>query len=920
MKKWICCLGLVFLAGAAVAKPAAVLELNANISNWLGYYSDTAGTNETYDALATLGISNMAFSVQVEEGAIAAFAKVETSLPDAKAIWLSNTNLLQMKAVSENEFTWVPEAKKNAAPQLLPVDSIRIRFSGSTVLIADEKHFPSAEALVSTMGDDGLLQGWIRLAPLLDPLFSAAEKVVEEQEDGFGKSMMDGMLKSARTASASIQDMPAVSVAVEAVDRETRKMTLALEYQTVDAADSTKNFFNDAAEAWKNPNISKQQLGLAGLVDTPHFREVTLNGPQLQFVYEWPASDDAVLFKIVAQATVGNLFSFGGSASSFPVHPEEAMDAPRLGDMDEFDAIQFGKDIRSALFFNNAWSHSVDFVVDCFDFQNVDLLNATLTNVCVLTTNGVDVAKQKRPGSFRYDTVRKSASISLHREKDGAPAQTASFTLQLTVPTSIQKYTLTKQNPLLETDEGGCCLIAMSNSVISLRSKGLSLREAKIYVLNKDGKYLGRKSASWSDSRYRAEYKGTPDTVELVWPVKTEFVSLDFKGLAVGQADKLKMPTNPTNSVVTRYTLEPLEIYSDPDMEAITASTMTYVTNTGWKKNEYELQFPKPANVEIEGMSFKSYLAGVDEFVGPGQRSGFSSSGGMLGWDLTQTNILDSATAVFGELEGRFWSGVGDHTVNVSEEFAPLIREKALPSVSVEHNVVWVQKEQEGLVLDIQAFDESGRRLKKDHRQNYKNSARGYFFWGTPVRVTVTYAAEKESVVMPFEIELKEGGLDGIPAVRKKLTAFDEVLGLAKEVDTKASSRYGNLLSGQYYICNSNKEPRASIPLEIAHSDPTGVAVFGYDLKPVKGYYFRKVLTEQEVKSKSNVSNYAWSEGSFEATNDSGVLLATPVERPNPSILIRWRNVYVNFNDCSKLEVISFDRKELAAAGWIQVQ
>ena len=99
MKKWICCLGLILCAGTVDAKPVSVLELQAGVEQWIESHSGLAGTNETYDALTTLGISNVAVSVLVDDGKIAVFSKVDTDLSDARATWLSQTNLIQLESV-----------------------------------------------------------------------------------------------------------------------------------------------------------------------------------------------------------------------------------------------------------------------------------------------------------------------------------------------------------------------------------------------------------------------------------------------------------------------------------------------------------------------------------------------------------------------------------------------------------------------------------------------------------------------------------------------------------------------------------------------------------------------------------------------------------------------------------------------------
>lgn len=918
MKKWIYCLGLVLFAGMVDATPEPVLRVEGNIAQWLNSHSDLAGTNETYDALNALGVSNVTVSVVVEEGKVAVFAKIETTLTDAKAMWLSQTNLVQLAAVSENEFKWIPSKEKDSARELIPVEAMRIRFSGGAVLVADEEHFADAEELGTGISKGGLLQASIHLAPLMEPLFVAVEKIIDTQEDGFGKAIMAGMLKSLKTSADSIRDVPSVSLDIVASGPDTRKMSLVFEYGGANAATATKAFFNNSADAWKNPEISKKQLGLAGLVNTPFFQEMKVEGTAVKFIYEWPAVEDSAMLEIVGEATLGNLFSFS-DPNAFPTLPEEIIGDPNVGNVAEFDAIGFEKELRASLFFNHSWDTHVDLVVDCLNIPNADLLTATLTKVCVLGTNGVNITQQKQAGNFSFNSTAKSGAISLRVEKDGPKAKTASFTIELKVPSTVEIYTLTPQNPFAEKEGQGCCLIAMSNSVVSLRSKGLSLREAKVYALNAEGKYLKRQGASWSESDYSGRYKGFPAVVEVVFPVKTESVVLDFKDIAVDKMDKLKMPSTPTNSVVTRYTMEPLKNYSNPDMESIAASSMSYVTNAGWKKNGYQLQFPKPAGVETKSLSMKSYLAGADELVGRGARS-YSSSGNHFYWDLKKTNTLDSATAIFGEVEGTFWSGIGSYSANVSTNSVPLISGQNLPAVSIEHNVVWIAKDSEGKVLDIQAFHKNGRRLKKDNRASSKNSARGYFFWGPPSRVTVTYASSMESVVVPFEIELKDGGLASIPVARAKIPAFEETLAFVKEIGKAANRNYGNLLSACYYAHNSKKEPTAKIPLEVAQSDPIGVAVFDYELKPFKGYFFQKILTDGDVKKKSKKSSHVWAGGEFEATSDRGLLLATPADPKNPAILIRWSKVYINYADCSKLESIPSQTADLVGGGWVEIE
>lgn len=914
MKKWICCAGLVVAAGVGWASPVTALDVRVNAAEWLNSHAEV--TNKASTALTALGISDLSFSVQVNDGAAFVAARIETTLPDAQAVWLSQTNLIQLEPVSAQDFKWTPPDSEKG-PKLPVFDNLRVRFSGGTVLIADAARLDVAAGLGSDPMNQTLLSGTTQISVLFDPLCRVVDRFVDAQEEGFGKAMIGGMWKSVRDQIEAMEDVPTTKIELVSIGPDARKMNMSFEYQDAAAAQKMQSFFGETADAWKNPAVTERQLSLMKLTDTPRFIESKLDEKVLGFVYEWPVSEDSEMLKIVGQAVFGGLSPM--RSSTFPVNEKETVAAPDIGNVDSFDAARVEKELRDGLFFNYQWSSSVEYVIDSLALPNVDLLEGTLTNVSVIATNGEEIISSKQKARFRYDDKKRSGSIKLPFTKGEEPEK-ASFTLELSVPVQVEKYTLSLESPLMEKGDAGYCLTAISNSVISLRSKELSLRDAKIYVRDAAGDYLSRSGASWSDSNYRADYKGRPATVELVLPVKTESLSLDFKDQPAGEGAKLNMPSNPTNSVVTRYSLEAPEKFCDPDMAAFAAGSTTYVTNSGWKKNECVLKFPKPEEVKVANAGVRTYLAGVDQFASPGQ-SGYSYSSGMFSWTLENTNALKSASAIFGEVTAEFWSGTGSYTVdNLSTNPVPLIAGQELPTVSVEHNVVWVSLKNETEILGIQAFDATGRQLKKDNRTSWKNSMQGYFFWGKPVRVTVDYAAEKVSAVVPFQVEIKAGGLTDIASMKTQVEDFEERLQIMSEVSKKSLSTYGALLAANYYACNNKKEPIAKISLEVAQSDPVGASVFGYELKPYKGYYFKKVPTDDELKRETPVEKYEWSDGSFEAKRCSGVVLAIPVDKTAPTLLSRWNDLYVNYGDFSTLESINTSSQEMKKAGWFRVR
>jgi hypothetical protein len=916
MKKQIYFAGLMLLAGASLAQPETALNLRIHLAEWVNSHAETS--NKTSSAVTDLGIVELTQAVMTENGEAFVAARIETSFPDAESAWLSQTNLVQLTPVADHAFKWIPKEAERGM-KIPAFDDLRVHFSGSSVLICEPSRLPFASAMNAAPMGPSLLQAEANLTLLLKPFCDFADRLIEEQEDGFGKAMIGGMWKSLRAQIEAMDDAPTTHIHIVSAKENIRTMDLRLAYKNAETANQMSAFF-EQKDAWKNPDISERQLALSGLIETPHFQGRQVTGSELGLTYEWAPAEDAEMMKIIGKALFGGA-SIMRNSDDFPINPKQTIAAPNLSNNTDFDLAQLEQELRAALFFKNGWSNSLDFEIDYLALPNSDFLTATLTNLGVQTENGENIIDPKRGGRFSVDSAKQSGRISLSILKDQEKPTAASFTLNLEVPTAIEKCTLTPEMPLFESAPGaGCVLVVMSNSVVSLRSKNFSLRDAKIYARDADGDYLDRSGSSWSDSKYRATCKGIPASVEVVLPTKTETLSLDFNNLPVGDDAKLEMPSNPTNSIITRYTLEAAETFCDPDLIAVAAGEVAYVTNGGWQKNQHEIHFPKPENVEVESASLKTYLAGTDQWLSAGQR-GYSYSNNHFSWNLDNTNALQSASAIFGEISAEFWSGTGSYRAdNLSTNFTPLIPGQELPAVSVEHNVVWIKAEPDGEILGIQAFDATGRRLKKDHRTSWNNSKKGYFFWGQPTRAVVAYAAKKVSITVPFNVEIKTGGLADIDAVQPKVVAIKEVIDVLKETEKNNNNLYGTLLAANYYALGHQHKPKAAIPLEVAQSDPNGASVFGYEAKPYKGYHFKRILTENDSKQEMPEETCDWEGGSFQTKRYSGILLAIPAEKGNPTLMIQWQNVYAHFGDFSDVTVLNDDSRELEKNGWIKIR
>jgi hypothetical protein len=877
------------------------------------------------EEVSALGVSNFTAVVQVEDGTIRAFARIETSLPDAQKTWLDHPQVVQLEKVSANEFKWVFPEKKNKL-KIFSLQDIHVHFDGGSILVGQAQDLSRAKTIASKQMDRTLLNVSVNLTPLFEPVGKIIEEIIAGQEDGFGKAMLDGMWKSVHKKITAVQDLPVVELKITSTETDTLKMRIGFCYKTSGLAEKMQTFFSHSKGAWKNPALTEQQLSLLKLTASPHFVSSDLQGNHLSFLYKWSSLEDSKMLELVSQSLLGGLVSMHRPAT-FPLNSKEAIPAPEIRNMESFSATQFEKNIRKALFFTHCWSSSVDFTIDYIDLPNIDFLKTALTNVCVMTVTGENVAKKTRAGRLGYNSSDGSMMLSLALEKTKKKLSKASFTLRFDIPTKVKKYTLSAQNTCMEDGDSGLCLTEISNSVVNVRSHNLSLSNAKIYARDATGDYLRKPNSSWTRSNFRAEFNGMPATVEIVFPVKTETVEITFVDFPISAESEIKMPSNPTNSIITRYSMKRPQKFIDLDRDALMAGTMSYVTNAGWKKNGHELRFPKQNGVEVGNQKMKAYLAGTDQFMA--EQNGVSSySAGSFKWTLRNTNALDQATALWGAIDMTFWSGIETYSVNVTTNPTPLNADKRDVTASVEHNVVWIGGIKDYRILSIQAFDASGQQLKKGNQNSGKSTtlngvsrkSRGYFFWGQPTRTVVTLATKKETVYLPFQIELKPGGLKDILAIQPKVAHFEEICDTLRFLNKNNTYRYGMRLAANYYATNYQNKPTAKIPLEMAQADRESASIFGYEAKPYKGYYFKKLPTAEELKRKMPFETYKWAGGTFQAKSRSGVILALPVNPSDPTIMLVWGNLYVNYSDCSKLKQVDLRASERSTAGWIQVQ
>lgn len=903
---------LLLAAAAALAEPVPTLELNVDIHQWTATYPET---NDFTRAATALGISNVALKAYADGSNLFAIACIETTLADAQATWLEQTNDVQLAPLANGDFGWDPKSTKKSMIPTIDSSSLNIRFSGNRILFAPPRYMEMALAHGQEERRSPMLSGMLDASPMATPLLALLDRFASSQTNQISLATISAMVRTARGAVASIRHYPSIAIEIDASEEGVRNMDLSLSFDSSETALVLQAFLATASRAWMNPSINDRQVKLLGLLDNAAFQSMERDGGSLHFNYRWAAADDKKMMGQVAAAIVGSL-PFLPRDGEFPANGTQTIDPPVLLREAAINNEGIAEAIRGATFLDHQWDANINLAIDYLDLPNVDLAEGTISSVQLLAADGTDIAKKPRSGGFSYDNRQRRATITLNKDERNQDAATASFILDLAIPDGVQLFTLSEEQRFIDSGDGGICLVALSNSVVTLRSKGISLRDAKVYARNREGEYLASSGALWSDSSYRGEFNGLPASVVVAIPTSCQDVAVSFTNIVVGNGP-LEMPQEPTSGIPARYTCAPTKSYTDPDLDEWATRSMTLSTNAGWRKDECQLQFPMEAGCAIDNVSMKSYLAGGDTFAFEGRSSGYSYSDTSINWSIPQTGPLRAAAALFGQMSATLWSGIGCYETELSTNFTPFVEGFELPAAAAEQNVVWVRTGPDGHVLEVRATDSTGRRLKPSNRQSSRNAQRGYHFWGQPAKATIVYASTNATLDIPFGIALKEGGMDAVPKARTQVESFEAFIAEIRGIE-EMSRQFGDLLSASHYASSPQNEPVARIPLEVAHADPEGASVFGYEATPYKGYLFRRVPTTRT--GRPDLSSHAWAGGSFDSCGyATSFLLAVPISSERPTILCQWDDVYVHYGTCPDPEAIDTSTWKMREDGWIEI-
>jgi len=145
-------------------------------------------------------------------------------------------------------------------------------------------------------------------------------------------------------------------------------------------------------------------------------------------------------------------------------------------------------------------------------------------------------------------------------------------------------------------------------------------------------------------------------------------------------------------------------------------------------------------------------------------------------------------------------------------------------------------------IIQTMAFDDQGRRLKKDNYTRHGDGKLFLYFWGIPAKFEMDVVSGKVKKNIHFDIRQRPVQEEAYLKFQVDAENQGDVVKTLKAIaaaQRKNRTGYQADIAGLYYIYDrKKKKPMKLINGKIAQSDPAGQKRFGYRLKPYKGYYF----------------------------------------------------------------------------------
>ena len=691
---------------------------------------------------------------------------LETKLKKAVAI---HTRLKKMPDGSY-------QVKKNALPKELrkdfPVDLYRIVFWEKGAVIVPKSFLPELK-------QPGILRQTMvsQMAATIntpDHMVAVAFRIPENIQDGWEQKVheLPGLKQNPQMAMMAsmgggmlahmtepFEQIEALALAFRFSDEKDRSLSYAQQFRKdIDGKKIYEQLNSGDAEEFEVDGIV---LSLIELLQNPQYQhQAKFKNNKLTLDFTWSAEDDEAFLAQLSQATVGQLFAqsmqFEPTAGPIDTKYEDAPSLTANVDTDTLkNSVQDA--VKQVIFTGNYFAGEepqMTLTLDKVDLPNAALAELTYDVLRIETPEGKNILRQQE-NQFKFKINPDSSTpghITLNIQKGTPPEalHSAKIRFNLLLPSELQQFEFKagEAKGSLKKDRGVQVRLArLEKDVAKIEYRGGE--DAKLIAYDSTGRALASRESMSSGTSISTRFQGVIAKLNVV-VVRERFgypfeIDVDLNG-----GKELELTHKPESPERVRYESNPVKnyvTYVKADFDDLDVS-WNEGNEMSWN-DSLAIQLPKgpiSGHVDWEVHFFAEdkplYLAG-NAF------SGFTDTSFSL-----QKGELQKAHAAFGSVRLNLASDIDRVSFtkesNAKRQVGQLVSGKKV-YVTFNQNEITLSAGKADIIQTM-AYDEQGRRLKKDHYTRHQDGNLMLYFWGIPTRFEIDVVNQKVKKTIHFDI------------------------------------------------------------------------------------------------------------------------------------------------------------------------
>ncbi|MBW2412500.1 MAG: zinc-ribbon domain-containing protein [Deltaproteobacteria bacterium] len=876
---------------------------------------------------------------------------IHSSKPDSLETKLKKTVAIHTKLKKMPDGSY--QVKKNALPKELrnefPVDLYRIIFWEKGAIIVPKSFLPELK-------QPGILRQTMvsQMAASVntpDHMIAVAFRIPENIQDGWEQKVheLPGLKQNpqmAMVASMSggilarmtkpFEQIEALALAFRFSDEKNRSLSYTQRFRkNVDGRKIYEQLNSGDADEFEVDGIL---LSVIEMLQNPQYQhQAKFKNNKLTLDFTWSAEDDEAFLAQLSQATVGQLFeqNMQLEPSAGPIDTKYD-DAPALtANVDTETLKKSVPDAFKQLIFPGNYfageEPQMTLTLDKVDFPNAALAELTYDVLRIETPEGKDVLRQQEdPFQFKINPGSATPGhITLNIQKGTPPEalHTAKIRFNLLLPSELQQFEFRAgdaKGSLKKNHGVQVRLGRLEKDVAQIEYRGGE--DAKLIAYDGTGRTLASRESMSSGTSISTRFQGVIARLNVV-VVRERFdypfeIDVDLNG-----GKELALSHKPESPERVRYESNPVRdyvTYAKADLDDLDVS-WNEGNEMSWN-DSLAIQLPKgPINGQVD---WEVHFFAEDNplYLAGNSSTGFTDTSFSL-----QKGELQKAHAAFGSVRLNLASDIDRVSFtkesNAKHQVGQLGSGLSGSGQSGSGKKVYVSFNQNEITLNAgkadiiqtMAYNQRGRRLKKDHYTRHQDGNLMMYFWGIPTRFEIDVVNQKAKKTIHFDIRQRPVQEDAYLKFQVEAENQGQVVKTLKAIaaaQRRDRTGYRADVAGLHYVYDrKKKKPMTLIGSKIAQSDPAGQKRFGYRLKPYKGYYFTILSgtesngVKQDYPRQSKHKMFAWHNGTFKITPyaQSPDLVAIPEDKSQPTFFLQWGQVYMKQLNGSTLQYLPQD-------------